>query len=282
VTFLPDASRKTPPLVWRETRREREGAGRRVASPTDTTRGSYARSRVPTGPIRDVALDATVRAAAMRGGVARGGGPAVQLSVEDVRVKARRRRTGTAVLFLVDSSGSMGLNQRMSAAKGAILSLLNDVYQRRDRVGLIVFRGQGAAVVLPFTSSVELADQRLADLPTGGKTPLAAGLLLAQRVFVEEERRRPRMNRLLVLISDGKANVPSQTEDVMAEVRAVCQAWRPEDARRVVIDPESGMARFGRARRLAEWLQAHYFHLDQFTAAGVTGAVSIILGKSAT
>jgi magnesium chelatase subunit D len=206
----------------------------------------------------------------------------VRLATGDVRVKARRRRTGTAVLFVLDSSGSMGLNQRMSATKGAILSLLNDAYQRRDRVGLIVFRGREASVVLPFTSSVDLAEQRLADLPTGGKTPLAAGLLTAQRMFVEEERRRPKMNRLLVLISDGKANVAAQGEDAMTEVSAVCQAWRPKDARRIVIDPESGLARFGRARRVAEWLQAEYVHLDQLTADGVAGAVSIILNKAAT
>lgn len=282
MTFAPDGSRRTPPLVWRERRREREGAGRRVASPTDTSRGSYVKSRIPSGPIRDIALDATVRAAAARGGVVPGGSPAVQLVSEDVRVKARRRRTGTAVLFVLDSSGSMGLNQRMSATKGAILSLLNDAYQRRDRVGLIVFRGQEASVVLPFTSSVDLAEQRLADLPTGGKTPLAAGLLMAQRMFVEDERRRPKMNRLLVLISDGKANVATQGEDAMAEVSAVCQTWQPKDARRVVVDPESGLARFGRARRVAEWLQAEYVHLDRLTADGVAGAVSIILNKAAT
>jgi magnesium chelatase subunit D len=282
VTFLPDTSRKTLPLTWRERRREREGAGRRVASPTDTHRGSYVGCRMPAGPIRDVALDATVRAAVIRGGVNPVGDPVVALSTEDVRVKVRRRRTGTAVLFLVDSSGSMGLNQRMSAAKGAVLSLLNDAYQRRDRVALAVFRGREAVPVLPFTSSVELAEERLASLPTGGKTPLAAGLLLAQRMFIEEERRRPKMNRLLVLISDGKANVACQGDDPMAELRALCSAWRPKDTQRVVIDPESGLVRFGRARRLADWLQAECLRLDEITAAGVSGAVSIILKRCIT
>ena len=237
---------------------------------------------MPSGPIRDVALDATLRAAVVRGGTALGREPVVEVISDDLRIKSRRQRTGTAVLFLVDSSGSMGLNQRMSAAKGATLSLLNDAYQRRDRVGLIVFRGQEAAIVLPFTSSVDLAERKLAELPTGGRTPVGAGLLLAQRMFIEEERRRPKMNRLLVLISDGKANVANQGDDPMAELRTICQAWQPKDARRVVIDPESGLVRFSRARRLAEWLQAEYLHLDELTAAGVAGAVSIILKRAAT
>jgi len=238
-------------------------------------------SRLPSGQVRDVALDATLRAAAARGSVNPEGNPAVALSAEDMRVKVRRRRTGTAALFLVDSSGSMGVNQRMAATKGVILSLLNDAYQRRDRVGLIMFRGREALPVLPFTSSVELAEQRLAALPTGGRTPLAAGLLLAQRMFIEEERRHPKMNRLLVLISDGKANVASQGDDPAAELQAICRTWRPKDARRVVIDPESGLVRFGRARLLAEWLQAEYLRMDEITAAGATGAVSIILKRSA-
>lgn len=277
VTSLPDASQETPPLTWREHRQAREGSGRRGSSPTKTPRGSYVMSRIPAGPIRDVALDATMRAAAIRGGTEDTGDLAVAISTDDIRVKVRRRRTGAAVLFVVDSSGSMGMNQRMAATKGAILSLLNDAYQRRDRVALIMFRGQGASVVLPFTSSVDLAERNLTELPTGGKTPLAAGLVLAQQMFVEEERRRPNMNRLLVVISDGKANVPLHTEEPMGELQTICSAWTPKDARRVVIDPETGFLRFDRARQIAEWLDAHYFHLDDLTGANVASMVSIVL-----
>jgi len=221
-----------------------------------------------------------MRAAAIRGGVKHAGDLAVQITADDVRVKVRRHRTGTALLFVVDSSGSMGMNQRMSATKGAILSLLNDAYQRRDRVALIVFRGQGASVVLPFTSSVDLAERNLAELPTGGKTPLASGLVLAQQMFVEEARRRPNMNRLLVLISDGKANVPLHAEDPMSELQAICSAWTPKDMRRVVIDPEAGFIRFGRAQTIAQWLGADYFHLDDLTATAVAGMVSTVLRKT--
>jgi magnesium chelatase subunit D len=126
----------------------------------------------------------------------------------DVQEKVREARTGSLILFLVDASGSMGAQRRMVAVKGAILSLLLDAYQRRDRVGLISFRGAGADLLLPPTGSVDLAQVHLRDLPTGGRTPLGHGLYLALDV-IERERLKDRdVLPLLVLLSDGRANVP--------------------------------------------------------------------------
>ncbi len=109
------------------------------------------------------------------------------------------------MLFVVDASGSMAARQRMSAVKGAVLSLLLDAYQRRDKVGLVTFRGSAAEVALPPTSSVDAAAARLESLPTGGRTPLAAGLLKAHEVLRVERLRDPARRALLVVVTDGRA-----------------------------------------------------------------------------
>jgi magnesium chelatase subunit D len=155
-----------------------------------------------------VAVAATLRAAAPRQHGRRDAGERATLVVrpEDLRWQVREGREGNLVLFVVDASGSMAARRRMTATKGAVLSLLLDAYQRRDRVGLVSFRGSGAQVPLPPTSSVELAARRLAELPTGGRTPLAAGLARARQLLAAEAVRDPTRRPLLVLITDGRAN----------------------------------------------------------------------------
>src|SRR5262249_7219896 len=129
---------------------------------------------------------------------------------EDARHAAREGREGNLVLFVVDASGSMAARRRMAAVSGAVLSLLRDAYQRRDKVGLISFRAGGAEVLLPPTSSVEAAVAGLAGLPTGGRTPLAGGLLRARGVLAAERLRDPRRRPLLVLLTDGRATLPAR------------------------------------------------------------------------
>jgi magnesium chelatase subunit D len=129
----------------------------------------------------------------------------LRLRHEDLRETRREGREGNLVLFLVDASGSMAARARMGAVKGAVLSLLLDAYQRRDKVGMITFSGSAARVLLPPTSSVEAAAGRLADLPTGGRTPLAAGLLRAHEVLRTERLRDPDRRPLLVVVTDGRA-----------------------------------------------------------------------------
>ncbi len=151
-------------------------------------------------------LPATVAAAAphqhARGRVRR-----LLLRPADVRHAVREGREGNLVLFAVDASGSMAAKARMAAVTGAVLSLLRDAYQRRDKVGLITFRGAGAELVLPPTSSVPAARVRLDGLRTGGRTPLARGLLRARKVLAVERLRDPRRRALLVVLTDGRATV---------------------------------------------------------------------------
>ncbi|MFA5238063.1 MAG: magnesium chelatase subunit D family protein, partial [Methanoregula sp.] len=161
----------------------REGNGRR--SVTESRDGKYVGCRIPETPGPDIALDATIRAAAPHQ-LERTGSLAIKIETSDLREKVRERKMGNTVLFVVDASGSMGAQQRMTAVKGAILSLLIDAYQKRDRVGLVVFRGQGAEVLLPPTSSVELARKYMQTLPVGGKTPLAHGLARGFEVIQRE------------------------------------------------------------------------------------------------
>src|SRR5205807_10117234 len=166
--------------------------------------------RRPTGPVTSVAVGATVRAAAAR----RQAHPEADgrlVQPEDLREAVREQRTGNLIVIAVDASGSMGAERRMEAVKGAVLSLLLDAYQRRDRVALVTFRDDTAEVALRPTGSVEVARARLDALPTGGRTPLAAGIRLALDTALAgaSEERRP----LLVLLSDGRATASDATAD---------------------------------------------------------------------
>jgi magnesium chelatase subunit D len=252
-----------------------EGApGRRSAA-----RGPFGRTvgaRVPQQRPFALHLPATVRAAALRrsGAAARGrsgaaarGGPPPLLSLlpQDLRAAMREGREGNLVLFAVDASGSMAARQRMRAVKGAVLSLLLDAYQRRDKVGLVTFRGAGAELVLPPTSSVEAAARRLASLATGGRTPLAAGLARAARVLAAERLRDPRRRSLLVVVTDGRATSGSDAD--LARAAAMLAGVAS-----VVVDCETSLPRLGLAEQLAGRLGATLFRLDELDAAsGLAG-----------
>jgi magnesium chelatase subunit D len=202
---------------------------------TDTRRGRYVRAR-PAGERRDdIALDATLRAAAMRQAPLEPE-TAIEVTPADLQRKVRVRRSGNLVLFLVDASWSMAAAQRMAAAKGAALSLLVDAYQRRDRVGLAVFRRRGTDVILPFTASVTRAQKLLADLPVGGKTPLSHALLTAARLFAIARRRDPEAMPLLVLLTDGAGNISLTGRPPADEMRALAGHLRHQEVRSVVID----------------------------------------------
>ena len=155
-------------------------------------------------------------------------------------------REGNLVLFAVDASGSMGARSRMGAVKGAVLSLLLDAYQRRDKVGLVTFRGTGAELALPPTWSVEAAAARLTDLPTGGRTPLAAGLLRAHEMLRVERIRDPRRRPLLVVVTDGRATGARGGSHLAGRLRRGRAARRRRDGG-VVVDCESGPVRLGLA-----------------------------------
>jgi magnesium chelatase subunit D len=237
--------------------------GRR--SPARSEHGRHVSDRVPPGRVRDLALAATIRAAA----AARRHESRLDVRGSDLREKIREGREGNLVLFVVDASGSMAARQRMTAVKGAVLSLLLDAYQRRDRVGLIVFRGEGAEVALPPTASVDLAARSLEGLPTGGRTPLAAGLNRAGELLAAERVRDPRRRPLLVLVTDGR--VTGAGGIGAAEAAAAGLAARRVPA--VVVDTEDGRVRLGLAGRVADALGAPWLRLEELAAGTLAGMV---------
>jgi magnesium chelatase subunit D len=198
------------------------------------------------------------------------------VEAEDVRVKVREQTVSTTVLLLVDASGSMGATERMRAAKGACLSLLQDAYVRRDRVALIAFRDQGADVLLQPTDSVELAHERLKSLPTGGQTPLGHGLTKTLELAQQMRRRDPATMVLAVLISDGKANVPydpALESSPFEEARDIARRLVQSNVRLLVLDTEDGFLTLGLARDLAEFAQAEYVKLADLEAVTVERAI---------
>jgi magnesium chelatase subunit D len=170
---------------------------------------------------------------------------------------------GNLVLFCVDASGSMGARARMGAVKAAVLSLLLDAYQRRDKVGLVTFRDTGARVALPPTSSVELGAARLRTLPTGGRTPVAAGLLTARQVLQAERLRDPRRAPLLVLVTDGRANAGAAPVD---RAVAAARGLAADGVAAVVVDAEHGPVRLGLAGLLGRELRAPVVALEELAA----------------
>ena len=180
-------------------------------------------------------------------------------------------REGNLVLFVVDASGSMGSRSRMTAVKGAVLSLLLDAYQRRDKVGLVTFRGADAELALPPTWSVEAAATRLRELPTGGRTPLAAGLLRAHETLRVERVRDPQRRPLLVVVTDGRAT--AGTDAVQRSQRAAVEL-AADGVAALVLDCETGRFRMGLAARLAEHLLADHVPIDEVAATVLTTSVA--------
>ncbi|MEU7911196.1 VWA domain-containing protein [Microbispora bryophytorum] len=233
------------------------GVGAGVAGRRSSGRGRHGRTigaRVPTGAgPAGIDLPATLLAAAphqLRRGRR---GPGLVLRRDDLREPVREGREGNLVLFVVDASGSMGARRRMTAVKTAVLSLLLDAYQRRDKIGLVVFRGAGATVALPPTSSVEAGAARLRALPTGGRTPLAEGLATAAEVLRVERLRDPDRRPLLVVVTDGRATSGGDVTRAAAALAGVTS---------VVVDCESGPVRLGMAQALALRLGARVLPLE--------------------
>ena len=263
-------------------RRARQSTGRRAVTVSSSSVGRYVRSAVPQGPVSDLALDATLRAAAphqhrRRSETPEGSGNALLIETWDVREKVRETRTGSLILFVVDASGSMGAQRRMVAVKGAILSLLLDAYQRRDRVALISFRGTHADLLLPPTNSVDLAQVYLQDMPTGGRTPLSRGLYLALEVLETERLKDREVLPLVVVLSDGRANVSmdysSSAAAAVAEAQGVASLFEDKKFSSVVVDTELGFLKLGMAQNLAEAMGARCIKLDDLRADRLADAV---------
>ena len=248
----------------------RKSAGRRSTTKTKRKRGRYIQARHSPGDPRDLAFDATLRAAAPHQKERKASepdGPALAVRPDDYQKKVRVRKAANLILFVVDASWSMAVAERMQATKGAIMSLLSDAYERRDRVGLVVFQKNDAHLVLTPTNSVELAQQALADIPVGGKTPLSAGLMLAQRTISQEIRLRPELTPLMILLTDGAGNV-SLTDNLPPQEEAyrIADMIREADVRSVVINMEHVAFDQGLAQALADRLDGPCYTLPELKA----------------
>ncbi len=248
-------------------RKMRKGSGRRSRTRTCSKSGRYIGSTVDRKN-NDLALDATLRAAAPHQKQRSHKHVAIAVRKEDIREKIREKRIGNFIVFVVDASGSMGAGRRMTAVKGAILSLLLDAYQKRDKIALVAFKGDRAETLLPPTNSVELAHKLLEVLPTGGKTPLCHGISMGHGIIKAHLRKDPNIFPLLILISDGKANVSRYGGKPLSEAMAAAEELGADPRiRSLVVDVERpGLISFGLARQLSLPMGAKYFKIEDLKA----------------
>ena len=246
----------------------RRAAGRRSQTRTERKRGRYIQARPTPGKAYDLAFDATLRAAApfqnrreeQRKQVA------FAITPGDYMRKVRVRRAANLVLFLVDASWSMAVAERMAATRGAIMSLLTDAYQRRDRVGLIVFQKAMATLVLPPTNSVMLAEAALADIPVGGKTPLSAGLMMAYETLRKEKLLHPEIMPLLIILTDGAGNVSMGHGSPQEEAYETARLIASDHIHSVVINMEHAAFDQGLAQALADHLDSPCYTITDLKA----------------
>jgi magnesium chelatase subunit D len=270
---------RVKPITSSKDRVFRRGSGRRSRTRVSRKQGRYVKSCL-TPRHGDIALDATLRAAApyqkQRGPA---NGLCVNLSKEDVRGKIREKRTGNFLLFAVDASGSMGARGRMAASKGAIMSLLLDAYQKRDRVGMISFRRNGAFVNLPPSASVDLAGKLLEEMPVGGRTPLSAGLAKSFEQVRNILHKDPSTRPIVILITDGKSNVAMGDQKPVDEALHLAEAMSGDERiQYIVVDTEApGLVTFDLAGRLAAALDARYFKIDDLKAQTL---IDIVKGQN--
>jgi magnesium chelatase subunit D len=279
-------------------RRVRKQGGKRAASQTPDRRGRYVRAE-PKAKVNDLAIDATVRAAApMQRQRGRRHGERLMLERQDLRQKVRERKVGNLIVFVVDASASMDAEQRMAATKGAILSLLQDAYVRRDRVAVVIFKNRTAEVVLRPTSSVSLARRRLERLSVGGTTPLTHGLMAGYKVVKTELLRDPTIRPLLVLISDGRGNISMFKEEPLVEAQKVAALIDSEDIDALVIDSARDYSHLPSVQHLArvapmyqtyainacadlaDRMGARYYGLYDLSRDEIQSAVERELGRS--
>jgi magnesium chelatase subunit D len=280
VTTAPGATFPVRPLELTPDRQTKKAPGTRTRAQSEDRTGRYVRPALHKAGPPDLALDATLRAAAPHQALREKGNLAVAISEPDLRYKVREKRIGRHILFVVDASGSMGADERMAETKAAILSLLIDAYQKRERVGLIVFRGHEARVALPFTHSVEMAQSYLAHLPTGGKTPLPHALKTAFELLKQEKARHPQDAFLLVLITDGRANISLGGGKPMEEVKELAAQLKTLGLNSLILDTEpfAPCLDLGCLPELSRIIGGQYHSLQSLRATEVVARVAAALG----
>jgi magnesium chelatase subunit D len=268
---LPDIA--SPTLATESTKQRQPTAEGQRSQTRDSLRGSTLRAVRDPAPT-DLAVTATLQSSLMRGV------DDWTLTRDDLHQTIRTGKMGRLILFVVDASGSMAAHRRMEAVKGSILSLLQDAYQHRDSVGMIAFRGVEAQIVLPATRDVEQAEQALHQLPTGGRTPLPHAIQLAEEI-IDQTNRAGSAKPFLVLLSDGKANVPLPGGgDAWQQTIQLATQLREQQVSALVLDTDTDYLRLGRAADLATALGADCLSLDDLSAQTLTETVSSRLNSS--
>ena len=247
-------------------KRKRKGTGKRSKTRTTLIQGRYVKYDFPKEKVKDLAFDATLRAACIHQNKDEKKSVAIDIKKSDFREKVRERRTGSTIMFVVDASGSMGAKKRMEAVKGAIVSLLTDAYEKRDKVGMIAFRKGKAELLLDVTRSVELAKKNLEYLPTGGKTPLSLGLSKAYEVLKNYKKKDKDMIQVMVILSDGRTNQAINKCDPFEEALKIGKTISEEKIQTIVIDTEEDFIKLGLAKELATEMNADYYKLEDLKA----------------